>query len=422
MLYVLEVSDAREMNVCLGLVIFLWNFLFSHAQLLRRPFQREVHKELPPKVLNNTADYIEHYGYTAEHHNVISEDGFLISVFRIPSEGTPILLQHGLLLASDSWVLQGPEYDLAFILADKGYDVWIADNRGNTYSRAHLKLSPKSAKFWNFSFHEMGYYDMPAVINYILHLTKHKAVDIIGHSIGATNALIMCSTRPEYNEKVRSVIALAPGVFFNSSSQSNVQQILARYGPYLKFLHVHHGVNEFFPRNDLSNRASRIMCRIDSPLYHLCLFYMQNVLGFTSITKQHHKPAIDYSNATPRGVSYKTLLHVTQFGQLGKFMQFDYGPKTNIMVYGTRTPPEYNLSQVTAPVALLYSDGDVHIASQDVSLLQTQLPNVVASYRIDKHLFNHMDFIWGGDARETVYDFILEIFNHLDNENIDSET
>lgn len=58
------------------------------------------------------SDYIERYGYTAEHHNVITEDGYLISVFRIPSEGTPIILQHGLLLASDSWVLQGPEYDL----------------------------------------------------------------------------------------------------------------------------------------------------------------------------------------------------------------------------------------------------------------------------------------------------------------------
>lgn len=57
-------------------------------------------------------------------------------------------------------------------------------------------------------------------------------------------------------------------------------------------------------------------------------------------------------------------MHVAQLGQVGKLMQFDYGPKTNIMVYGTRTPPEYNLSEVTVPVALLYSDGDVHIASQ----------------------------------------------------------
>ncbi len=85
-----------------------------------------------------------------------------------------------------------------------------------------------------FSFHEMGFFDMPAVINYILQITNKEKVDVIGHSIGATSALIMCSSRPELNDKVRSLIALAPGIFFNSSSESNIQQILSRYEPYLK--------------------------------------------------------------------------------------------------------------------------------------------------------------------------------------------
>lgn len=80
----------------------------------------------------------------------------------------------------------------------------------------------------------MGFYDMPSVIDYILQVTKTEKVDIIGHSIGATSAFVMFSTQPEYNEKVRSLLAIAPGVFFNSSIQSNVQQILKRYEPYLK--------------------------------------------------------------------------------------------------------------------------------------------------------------------------------------------
>lgn len=54
---------------------------------------------------------------------------------------------------------------------------------------------------------------------------------------------------------------------------------------------------------------------------------------------------------------------------------------------------------------------------QDVILLKDQLPNVVASYRIDKHLFNHMDFIWGSEARTEVFDFVLEVLTHLDGEN-----
>lgn len=83
---------------------------------------------------------------------------------------------------------------------------------------------------------------------------------------------------------------------------------------------------------------------------------------FTWSTLQ--KPAIDYARAVPRGVSYKTLIHLSQLSHSGKLSHFDYGPKTNIGVYGSREPPEFNLTLVTVPVALLFSDGDVHVSSQ----------------------------------------------------------
>lgn len=81
---------------------------------------------------------------------------------------------------------------------------------------------------------------MPAVIDYILQVANRETIDVIGHSIGATSALIMCSTKPEYNDKVRSLIALAPGVFFNSSVQSNIQEMLTRYIPYLKVCKIYY--------------------------------------------------------------------------------------------------------------------------------------------------------------------------------------
>jgi lysosomal acid lipase/cholesteryl ester hydrolase len=43
-----------------------------------------------------------------------------------------------------SWLLAPPEESLAYILADDGFDVWIANNRGTRWSRRHVSLDPSS--------------------------------------------------------------------------------------------------------------------------------------------------------------------------------------------------------------------------------------------------------------------------------------
>lgn len=59
---------------------------------------------------------------------------------------------------------------LAYVLANAGYDVWLGNNRGNIYSRKHQTLNPDidTAKFFDFSFYELGKYDLPANVDYIL--------------------------------------------------------------------------------------------------------------------------------------------------------------------------------------------------------------------------------------------------------------
>lgn len=61
-----------------------------------------------------------------------------------------------------------------------------------------------------YSFHEMGIYDLPATIDYILEHTNHTQLYYVGHSMGSCMFFVMCALRPEYNSKIRAQISLAP--------------------------------------------------------------------------------------------------------------------------------------------------------------------------------------------------------------------
>jgi len=52
---------------------------------------------------------IRRAGYPAEAHVIMTEDGYLLTLHRIPgrNDSVPVLLQHGLLGSSADWVILG---------------------------------------------------------------------------------------------------------------------------------------------------------------------------------------------------------------------------------------------------------------------------------------------------------------------------
>lgn len=104
----------------------------------------------------------------------------------------------------------------AYLLADQGYDVWMCNARGNIYSRNHTTLNPDTdSKFWDFSWHEIGIYDIPATVDHILQRTNKNVLYYVGHSQGTTVFYVLTSIKPEYNSKFKAFVHLAPVAFMN---------------------------------------------------------------------------------------------------------------------------------------------------------------------------------------------------------------
>ena len=141
---------------------------------------------------------------------------------------TVVYLQHGLLDSSASWVSMGPRNGFAYLLADLGYDVWLGNARGNTYSRNHVKNDPDGRRgnrrqFWSFTWHEIGTIDLPAMIEFISSKTGQRKMHYAGHSQGTTSFLVLASERPEYNDRFISVHLLAPIAYMSNLKSPGVQ-------------------------------------------------------------------------------------------------------------------------------------------------------------------------------------------------------
>ncbi|XP_007445214.1 gastric triacylglycerol lipase-like, partial [Python bivittatus] len=168
-------------------------------------------RRLNPEYLMNISQIIQYWGYPSEEYEILTADGYYLKANRIPNgihslEKTGpkpvVLLVSGLLVEGRCWVINLPSNSLGFVLADAGYDVWIINNRGTTWSRRHQNLTTDQEEFWDFSFHEMGIYDIPATINFILQKTKQDSLYYIGHSQGASLGFLVGMVVNSVNRKL----------------------------------------------------------------------------------------------------------------------------------------------------------------------------------------------------------------------------
>ncbi|KAJ8591616.1 alpha/beta-hydrolase [Rhizopogon salebrosus TDB-379] len=360
---------------------------------------------------NDFGELCQYWGYTHEEHVLLTKDGYLLGLHRLPtkrwqrkrnpgtSTGKPVVyLHHGLLMNSEVWVcLTDAERCLPFVLAEQGFDVWMGNNRGNKYSKKSVHHDPNSVKFWDYSLDDFAWHDIPDSINYILDITKSNSLSYGGFSQGTAQAFAALSIHPQLNEKVNVFIALAPAMS-PAGLATPIVDGLMKASPTLVYL--------FFGRRAILSSAATwqailyppiFASVIDTSLRFLFNWDNHNISYLQKIAAYAHL----YSFA-----SVKSVVHWFQIMRESAFQMYD----DDVSAFGSSVgrayrPARFPTKNIVTPIVLLYGDCDSLV---DIQMMLKELPDHTTAKCLAG--YEHLDILWGMDVDK---DVIPEVINAL---------
>ncbi|KAL6440422.1 hypothetical protein ACFW04_003148 [Cataglyphis niger] len=245
------------------------------------------------------------------------------------------------------------------------------------------------------------------MIDYVLEKTGHSELYYIGHSQGTTTFYVLMSERPEYNSKIKGMISLAP-IAFLANQRSPLFKYLVHFNGLLEWSSYFFNFHHWFPRSRWQAHMFSTLVRnapyaVTKGLCN-CWFYL--VAGFGSDQLDKSMLPLIFGHF-PAGAAIKQIVHFGQSIMSGSFRKYDHGVKMNLKLYGSTQPPKYNLERIKVPMAIFYSDNDFLTHYTDVQKLVNRLPNVIEVKKVPYEKFNHIDYMWGRDARTLLYNRIV---------------
>ncbi|KAG2428232.1 hypothetical protein HYH02_014414 [Chlamydomonas schloesseri] len=350
--------------------------------------------------IDDMAGMVVPKGYPLEQHVVITNDGYKLGTFRVPygrsgpsgNVRPPVLLIHGISLASTCWVLNSPAESLAFILADQGYDVWMMNTRGNTFSRSHTFLRDTQPRFWNFAVDEMALIDFRETLKYVQDQTGVKKIGVVGHSQGATLALMALAADPWLSESVAVLVAMGPCAYVRLM-KSVILGSFCRQANTTEMMNLLPPQELIYMSAEMQQTFLNGACQLPGTMLS-CLTTMEGIFGASRrISAAQYRR---YWQIWPSSTSLGNALQWSEIYNEPKprFFRNNYGA-------------EYDLSKVKAPVVMLSGTADVLAAPEDVAM---QVRNLRGAIKGEHKVadYSHMDFIWDTGASKTVYPIITQ--------------
>ncbi|KAI1141069.1 alpha/beta-hydrolase [Hypoxylon sp. FL0543] len=395
----------------------LFNRLTTPAQ--KRAEQRR--KSISTSI-RNASDFVDlcaMFGYTAEEHVLQTKDGYLLGIHRLAwrkgeedlkvNDGPTsikkrvVYLHHGLLMNSEVWVcLTDAQRCLPFVLVDRGFDVWLGNNRGNKYSKKSIKYPPTSIEFWNFSIDEFAFHDIPDSINYILENTRQPSLSYIGFSQGTAQAFASLAIHPKLNEQVNVFIALAPAMS-PAGLNNGIVDALIKASPQVLFL--------LFGRRSILSSATMWQSILYPPIF---IKLIDMGLSFLFGWKTNNISVSQKLAAYPHLYSFtstKSVVHWFQIIRNQSFQMYDDDVQTPLSVNTSSKytkVAKYPTRNIKTPIVLVYGGSDSLV---DIKVMIKELPNRTVATEIPH--YEHLDFLWARDVDVQVFQHVFDALENF---------
>ncbi|XP_065860696.1 uncharacterized protein [Euphorbia lathyris] len=375
-------------------------------------------------------DVITELGYPYESIRVITSDGYVLLLERIPRRDSrkAVYLQHGVFDSSMGWVSNGVVGSPAFAAYDQGFDVFLGNLRG-LVSREHVDKNISSRKYWRYSINEHGIEDIPAMIEKI-HQVKTSELKIshsdieeetnddnqpyklcaISHSLGGAAMLMYIVTRriEEKPHRLCRMILLSPAGFHHESNLvfTTVEYLCLLFAPILAPIMPGLYIPTRFFRM-LLNKLAR-----DLHNYPAVGGLVQTLIGYFLGGDSSDWVGVlglpHYNMNDMPGVSFCVVHHLAQMKHSKRFIMYDYGSASaNMAVYGSKEPLDlceyYRLIDI--PVDLVAGRKDNVIKPAMVKEHYTRMKDAGVEATFNEYEYAHLDFTFS--HREELLAFVM---------------